>query len=46
MGPCLWWCGAAQDVKKEPLRGATTGRRSAEQQEEHAAARVLFLLFR
>jgi hypothetical protein len=28
-------------VKKEPLRGATLGRRSAEQQEEH----VLLLLF-
>ncbi len=27
-GGCLWWCGAAQDRKKEPLRGTTcAGRR-------------------
>src|SRR5262249_10442124 len=41
---CLLWCGAPYSVKKEPLRGATLGRRSAEQQEEHACPVVLFLL--
>ncbi|MGW3511523.1 hypothetical protein [Streptomyces sp. NPDC000994] len=44
-GWCLLWCGAPHSVKKEPLRGATFGRRSAEQQEEHAWPLVLFLLF-
>lgn len=40
------WCGAPYSVKKEPLRGASFGRRSAEQQEEHARPVVLFLLVR
>lgn len=38
------WCGAASSVKEEPLRGATVGRRSAEQQEEHPSARRGVLL--
>ncbi|MFJ2418289.1 hypothetical protein [Streptomyces brevispora] len=41
----LLWCGTPYSVKKEPLRGATFGRRSAEQQEEHGWAVVLLLLF-
>ncbi|MFE3824836.1 hypothetical protein [Streptomyces sp. NPDC059092] len=41
----LLWCGAPFSVKKEPLRGTTLGRRSAEQQEEHVTELVLFLLF-